>query len=238
MTRLSAYGHHTGLLLWLLALMGCAPSQFTTLTIYESPQSFVRLEIDRDRDQDTGHRHPADISPELMGTVLNGLIFEEPMAKLPFYDDLSQPRRHPALTASEVTLFAPLLATALKKAGPDEIVTFYHATARSTTQRLVTSGGIFVEQDQLHIVLANYRSPTNFSADSGVVDTTDERLTPLRALAPQRGRLAFDPASAVEEPDEGLAAWFQPKRKEIVINYKRLQPSRSLLPASISDQQP
>ena len=222
MNRFCATGLPTGFLLGFLAFLGCVPSQFTTLTVYESPQSFVRLEIDRDRDQDTGHRHPADISPEQMGKILNGLIFEEPMAKLPFYDDLSQSRRHPAFTASEVTLFAPLLATALTKAGPDELVTFYHSTARSTTQRHVTSGGIFVEQDQLHIRLANYRSPTNVSADSGVVDTLDDRLTPLRSLAPQRGRLAFEPASAVEEPDAGLEAWFQPKRQEIVINYKRL----------------
>lgn len=238
MNRFCALRHQAGLLLGFLALIGCAPSQFTTLTIYESPQSFVRLEIDRDRDQDTGHNHPADIAPEQMGTILNGLVFEEPMAKLPFYDDLSQPRRHPALSASEVTLFAPLLAAALKKAGPDEIVTFYHSTARGGTQRVVTSGGAFVEHDKLHLVLANYRSLTHFNADSGVVDTMDDRLTPLRSLAPQRGHLAFDPSSAVEEADAGLEAWFQPKRREIIIHYRRLQPSRPLTPSEISKPQP
>lgn len=238
MNRCWAFGHHTGLLIGLLAVIGCAPSQFTTLTIYESPQSFVRLEVDRDHDRDTGHSHPIDIAPEQMGTLLSGLVFEEPVAKLPFYDDLSQPRRHPAFTASEVTLFAPLLATALKKAGPDELVTFYHSTARSATQRLVTSGGVFVEHDQLHLILANYRSLTQFSADSGVVDTTDDRLTPLRSLAPQRGRLAFDPSHAVQEPDTGLETWFQPKRQEIIIHYKRLQSNRSFPPSTTSDPQP
>lgn len=238
MNRFCVSAHHTGLILGFVALVGCAPSQFTTATIYESPQSFVRLEVDRDRDKDIGHNHPADISPEQLSTILSGLVYEEPVAKLPFYDDMSQPRRHPALTASEVTLLAPLLATALKKAGPDEIVTFYHSTPRSGTQRLVTSGGLFVEQDKLHIMLANYRSSTHFNADSGVVDTMDDRLTPLRSLAPQRGHLAFDPSDAVEEIDAGLEAWFQPKRQEIVIHYKRLQPSRSLAPSGTSKPQP
>jgi len=236
-----SYGpvHRTGLLLGFIALVGCTPSHYTTLTIYDSPQSFVRLEIDRDRDQDVGHSHPVDISTEQMVTLLNGLVFEEPVAKLPFYDDLSQPRRHPALMPSEVALFAPLLSTALKKAGPEEIVTFYHSTARSGTQRLVTSGGMFVEQNHLHLILGNYRSPTHFSADVGMVDTTDERLTPLRALAPQRGRLDFEPHSAIHKTDDaGIEAWFQPKRLEIIIDYKRVQPGRLTSPSPSSDARP
>ena len=206
-------------------LVACAPTQFTTLTVYDSLHSFVRLEVDRNRDHDVTRSHPVDISPEQMVALLSRLIFEEPVAKLPFYDDLSQPRRHPALTESEITLLAPLLATALKKAGPEEIVTFYHSTARSSTQRLVTSGGLFVEGDDLHFLLANYRSPTHFNADAGVVDTMDDRLTPLRSIAPQRGRLEFDPSCSMGTPTEGiLPGWLQPKRHEIVVRYKLVQP--------------
>ncbi len=206
-------------------LAACAPSQFTTLSIYETPDAFVRLEIDRNLEQDIGHSHPVDISTEQMTALLSGLLFEEPMAKLPFYDDLDQPRQHSAFTEPEITLLAPLLATALKKAGPSEIVMFYHSSPRSSTQRLVTSGGLFVDGSNLHFLLANYRSPTHFSADIGVADTTDERLTPLRALAPQRGRLQFEPIDAVEEPaDAGLGTLFQPKRREIIIRYKRVPP--------------
>lgn len=213
-------------------LVACAPTQFTTLTVYESPHSFVRLEVDRNLDHEAKRAHPADISPEQMVALLSGLVFEEPVAKLPFYDDLSQPKRHPALTEPEIVLLAPLLSTALKKAGPEEIVTFYHSSARSSTQRLVTSGGLFVEGDDLHFLLANYRSPTHFSADAGVVDTMDERLTPLRSIAPQRGRLEFDPPSSISTPDEGvLPGWLQPKRHEIVLRYKLIQP-RTLGPSS------
>ena len=206
-------------------LVACAPTQFTTFTVYESPHSFVRLEVDRNIDHDVKRSHPVDISPEQMVALLSGLIFDEPVAKLPLYDDLSQPRRHPALTEPEIALLAPLLATALNKAGPAEIVTFYHSTARSSTQRLVTSGGLFVEGDDLHFLLANYRSPTHFNADAGVVDTMDDRLTPLRSIAPKRGRLEFDPPSSMGTPTEGtLPGWLQPKRHEIVVRYKLVQP--------------
>lgn len=214
-----------GLILSFTALIACAPPQFTTLTVYEGPHAFVRLEVDRNLAHETGHSHPSDISPEQMTAILSGLVFEEPAARLPFYDDLSQPRRRPALTEPEVALLAPLLANALKKASPTEIVTFYHSISRSGGQRFVTSGGLFVEQDDLHLLLANYRSPTHFTPDPGVADTMDERLTPLRSLAPQVGRLEFEPSSWAGTPTQGTFwAWLQPKRREIIVCYKLVQP--------------
>ncbi|MBX3325468.1 MAG: hypothetical protein U0223_04665 [Nitrospira sp.] len=211
-----------------MTLTACASPQFTTLTVYESPQSFVRLEVDRTLDREARWNHPVSLSPDQMVALLSGVVFQEPVAKLPLYDDFSQPRSHSALTESEIALLAPLLAIALKKASPDEIVTFYHSTARSATHRLVTSGGLFVEGDNLHLLLANYRSPTHFNADSGVVDTMDERLTPLRSIAPQRGRLAFEPASWVATPtEETLPEWLRPKRLEIVVKYQLVQPHPS-----------
>ncbi len=212
-------------------LLGCVPSQITTVIVYDGPDAFVRLETDRTVDQNRGHSHPVDLSPEQMAAVLGGLVFEEPWAKLPFYDDLSQPRRHPALTESEIVLFAPLLVAALAKATPEEIITFYRSTTRSGTQRHVTSGGLFVDRDDLHILLANYRSLTHYNADSGVADTTDDRLTPLRALAPQRGRFGFEPLEAVgETTGSGISAWFQPDRREVIVRYKRVPPRRLSLP--------
>ena len=208
-----------------LLLSGCVPGQIVTVTIYDTPDAFVRLETDRTIDQNSGHTHPAYLSPEHMASLLGGIVFEEPWAKLPLYDDLNQPRRHPAFTEPEIALFAPLLATALGKATPEELVTFYHSTTHSGTQREVISGGLYLQGEDLHIVLANYRSPTHFSADLGVADTTDDRLSPLRALAPQRGRLAFEPREAARETaDAGIAKWFREDRREVVVQYNAVTP--------------
>lgn len=208
-----------------LLLAGCVPSQIVTVTIYDTPDAFVRLETDRTIDPNSGHTHPAYLSPEHMAALLGGIVFEEPWAKLPLYDDMSQPRHHSAFTEPEITLLAPLLAAALGKSTPEEIVTFYRSTTRSGTQREVTSGSIYIQGEDLHILLANYRSPTHYSADIGVADTLDDRLTPLRALAPQRGRLAFEPREAAREtPESGMMRWFQEDRREVVVQYNAVTP--------------
>ena len=65
------------------------------------------------------------------------------------------PRVHPAFTNKDITLFAPLLALALSRATPEEVVTFYQTRAISAVTREVTSGGVFVAGDELHLILAN-----------------------------------------------------------------------------------
>jgi hypothetical protein len=206
-----------------VSMFGCAPTEFATVTILETPTAFVRLEIDRTIKPDQGHAHPAVLTPAQMAAVLSGITIEEPWARLPIYDDTSQPRRHPAFTETEVAFFSPLLAMALSKGTPEEVITFYQSRAMSGSSREVTSGGLFVQGDELHIILANYRSPTHFSADIGMADTNDDRLTPMRALAPQRGTLNFSPQSARREASaEGLTRWFQQDRREVIVLYKLL----------------
>jgi hypothetical protein len=210
----------------LLSLAGCPSGKFPTLTIYETPQTFVRLEADRTIDPAKGHSHPADISAERMASLLRGVIVQEPLTRLPLYDDLSIPRRHQAFDEASVILLAPLLSHALRKATPEEVVTFYQTSPLSGTNREVTSGGLFVRGGELHLILANHRSPTHYSADIGMADTTDDRSTPMHSLAPQRGKLLFEPAAAAREATgETLTRWFKQDRREIIVLYNRLAPA-------------
>jgi hypothetical protein len=219
--------------LWIYTLIGCSPAQFTTLTIYETPHSFVRLEVDRTLDHGAGHNHPSDISSEQMEMVLRGITIEEPLTRLPFYDDLSVARRHPAFNDRDIEFLAPLLSLALRKATADEIATFYRSAKASGTSREVTSGGVFLDGDQLHIVLSNLQSSTHATADIGVADTQDDRLSPMRSIAPQRGKLTFVPETArVDESPDGLSRVFHRDRRELVVLYKTLSPDqlRSVTP--------
>lgn len=209
--------------LWIYILIGCSPAQFTTLTIYETPLSFVRLEVDRTLTQGIGHSHPSNISTEQMAAVLHGITIQEPLTRIPFYDDLSLPRAHPAFSDRDISFWAPLLSLALNKATVDEIATFYQSTKVSGTSREVTSGGVFVDSDNLHIVLSNLQSSTHFTADIGVADTQDDRLSPMKSIAPQRGKLMFVPETAlVDETPDGLTRVFQQDRRELVVQYKSL----------------
>ncbi len=214
--------------MWMAAFAACSPMQFTTLTIYETPQSFVRLEIDRTLGHQAGHTHPSDVSPELMAAVLRGITIQEPLTRIPLYDDWTVPRRHPAFSDEEVQFWAPALSLALQKATAQEIVTFYRTVQASAIRRVVTSGGLYVDGDELHLILSNLRSSTHHMADVGVADVEDDRLTPMRSIAPQQGQLAFVPESAHREPPRSvLTRLLGEDRRKLIVLYKTLAPSRA-----------
>ena len=210
-----------------LSLVACQSRQFPTMTLYESPASFVRLEADPTVRNTEGHSHPVSITTEEMTAVLSGVMIEEPFRPLAFLDKDKEPSRRPAFTEAEVQFFAPLLILGLRQATPEEVVTFYQTRQDTAIIRKVTSGGIFVNGEELHIVLSNYRSQTHFMADPGVVDTTDDRLTPMRSIAPQEGRLDFEPVSAIAPShSSGLSNVFRRDRREVVVLYRRLAPAK------------
>lgn len=207
----------------LLVLSGCASAPIPTLSIYETPHSFVRLETDPSLRQNAGHNHPAQITAEQMAAVLRGIMVQEPLTRLPLYDDLSVPRRHPAFSEEAVAFWAPLLRLGLSKATPEELVTFYQSRHLALMNREVTSGGVYVEGERLHIVLSNYRSETGSTADIGMADNQDDRLTPLRSLAPQKGTLYFEPAEFQVRPDNDILGFLlQQDKRMLIIQVNRL----------------
>ena len=112
-------------------------------------------------------------------------------------------------------------------ATPSEIVTFYQATQQTAIVRKVTSGGVFIDEDELHVILGNYRSPTNYAPDPGISATADGRSTPLLPIAPQETKLDFEPTTAVAPSREDfLSRLLRPERRKIVILFKKL-PSRA-----------
>lgn len=212
----------------------CSPRQFTTITIYDTPNAYVRLEFDRTVQQGTEHSHPISLTPEQIAAVLGGVRIEEPIALVrgDIFQRDSSPRVHPTFTDKDIALFAPLLALALSKATPEEVVTFYQTRNISAITREVTSGGLFVQGDALHLILANYRSHTRHMADMGVAETRDDRLTPMQSLAPQGGRLDFEPHSVKwERPVGGLETFFQQDSRELAVLYKQLPPRPLVQPA-------
>ena len=212
----------------------CGSRQFTTVMIYNEPAAFVRLEFDRTVKQGTEHSHPVRLMPEQIAAVLGGVRIEEPIALV--RGDILQrepvPRIHPAFTDKEIAFFAPFLALALSKATPEEVVTFYATRYLSATSREVTSGGLFVQGDELHLILANYRSHTHYMADMGVAETQDDRMTPMKPLSPQLGRLDFEPNQSKHERLAGvLDKLFQWDQRELAVLYKQLPPRPLVEPA-------
>ena len=51
-------------------MSACSPRQFTTITIYDTPAAYVRLEFDRTVKKGEEHSHPISITPEHIAAVL------------------------------------------------------------------------------------------------------------------------------------------------------------------------
>jgi hypothetical protein len=212
----------------LAGVTACQIKQFPTLIMYESPTRFVRLEADPSVSPRAGHSHPVSLTTEEMAAVLSGLMIEEPSRIVSFLDTNPGPPRHPAFNEAEVRFFAPLLAKGLGLATPEEVITFYQTSQDTAIIRKVTSGGMFVSGEELHVVLSNYRSSTHYASDPGVADTMDDRLTPMRSIAPQQVSLDFEPSSArVPARKNGLTSLFDRERQEIVILFKTLAPAKA-----------
>lgn len=210
-------------LLVILAFIGagligaCGPRQFTTITIYDKPAAYVRLEFDRRVKKGSEHSHPISLTNEQVAAVLGGVRIKE-------HHVFARGDIVPAFTDKDIAFFAPLLALALSKATPEEIVTFY-ATRYSAIEREVTSGGIFVQGDVLHLILANYWSPTYRRGNIVVADTQDDRLTPMESLTTYGGHPDFEPQSAKwERSAGGFERFFQRDSRELAILYKQLPP--------------
>ena len=201
------------------------PRQFTTLTIYDKPAAYVRLEFDWRVKKGSEHSHPIVLTNEQIAAVLGGVRIEEHLA-------FAHGDTVPAFTDKDIAFFAPLLALALSKATPEEMVSFYETRYQSTIQREVTSGGIFVQGDVLHLILANYWSPTYRRGDYVVADTQDDRHTPMASLTKYGGHLDFEPQSAKwERSAGGFEGFFRGESRELAILYKQL-PSQPLVEAA------
>lgn len=209
----------------LLTSAACQNRSFQTVAIYDDPSRFVRLEVDPVIGG--SHSHPSDITTDDMMAVLAGVMIEEPpgiMTPTSLLAKDKEPQQHPAFSETEIRLFAPQLTQGLRRAKPEEIVTFGHTNQITAITSKITSGGVFVDGDELHLLLSNYRSETNYASDPGISGTTlDARSSPLRSIAPQRTRLYFEPRSAVAAPREGIwDSLLRPDRREIVILLKNL----------------
>lgn len=211
----------------LFGLSACQSRPVLTESIYKDQSLIVRLAVDQTIGG--GHSHPATVEVEEMSSFLSGVIIEEPtglVPPLPLPGQRNEPPRHPAFTAAEVDLLAPLLTKGLTAAKPEEIVTFYWITQPPPNDQ-VTSSGIFVESDALRFILGNYRSSTRYPPDAETIRSLDGRSTPLQPLVPQEALLTFNPATALVPSEQGvLKNPFRAKRREIAVLLKQLTSNR------------
>lgn len=202
-----------------LALSACAATP-PPKVVYEDPALSIRLVADN-RATD-GHSHPALLSTDQLARVLGGVQLESDSSEPTGSAGRTVPVR--AFSAEDIRILRPVLLKALGSASPDQIVTFYRVQGGETFHRVMTSGGLFVQDGTLWLVLANYRVKTDAAPReetvAGVMDVRDQPLIPV-----VRGgyRVGFQPSEALVPPTQRRQAWNYPDdRKLVSVDLSRL----------------
>ena len=205
-------------------LIGCSTPQFFTVTIYDSPSRNVRLQTMPVMEEGKAYSHPSYVTEEQMQKVLQGLYVEDESSTLgsTLFGNTGKETPRRVFSDGEVKFFAPLLVKGLEQATPEEIVTFFETAEISDLHEATTSGGVFVKDDAIHILLSNHSVKTQIWQDIDEYQAP-YRLNPLEPIDPEPGRLVFE-VSKFMVPIE-TAGWFETlkgKPWHVAVSYKDL----------------
>ncbi len=120
-------------------------------------ESGFTVAIAHDPRSGSGHSHPVAVSLAQMKALLLGLRVRGRDA-VGTFGLLGEDRGTPAFGESDITKLAPHLVAGLGKASPQDLVTFHLAQRDSRGAPMVTSGGVFVRNQHLYVILANDRT--------------------------------------------------------------------------------
>jgi hypothetical protein len=172
----------------LLTQQACTSTPPPSRTLVEEPTRFVRLEVTT-RASKIPHDHPWVIQEEELGNILetftaNPRINFTQGDKFGYMAVPKLAQSSSAFTQLQRRFLAEHLSQALKQATPLEEALFYMEEPQPQDITLLTSGGAFFHDGQLHILVANYRLPTIDQAEPLQV-----KANPLTVLAPPEYQL-------------------------------------------------
>ncbi len=150
-----------------------------------------------------GHSHPVTLDVSVVKTALKGMQYggRDVVGGFGFFADHEG---SPVFTQQQIEILAPRISSALAKASPRDLVTFYLVGGDPTLGKVVTSGGMFVRNDWLFIILANvHTSPSAVQYENTY--EIDTRAQPLLPIARYKFTVTFNPPAALVPNDQALA---------------------------------
>ena len=190
---------------------GCSPPALSSRMVQDSSAWFVRLDSYQEAAQASApYDHPAAWSAEDTAAVLGRLLLEDQGGLM----DKPKPPR-PVFSPEEIRALTPALQQALQSAGPREWIAFYLSQPDGSATA-VTSGGLFLADSQLHVVLANHhRSLAPTSPDLAAV-----RANPFHALRGTRGRLTFESSRFVVDTQPNWSGGHTASASELILDHR------------------
>ena len=154
----------TWTILALLLVGGCAGPSLYPREIHEDQGRLVRLEARYGSGQEgeaMRFSHPIVLSEQEWSHILEAAYVKRKGWLLPLMNVERGPTA--AFQEDDLAYLAKNLAIAFSKARPDEWVVFLLSRPREPKVWEVTSGGFFVAEGHVHLVLANYRLPVSMA---------------------------------------------------------------------------
>jgi hypothetical protein len=215
-----------------LLLTACAIPHVPSRIVYEDPVNYVRLEEDKNvlPEWPQGHfSHPATVGKEVLRSILSGLKVQEHRIALQRWYQGEAPLV-PVFNDDEMALLSAQLAEGLAQAQYNERVTFYLSEPLTFSRRTITSGGIYVQGKELHILLGNWRIIYGVPSYGMIYD----RRYPMRPTAAKGFDLFFEPVEAiVPQKSSLLDDLLANTRDELVVDMSKLATSETE-PVSVS----
>ncbi len=206
----------------LIVLAGCAIPHVPSRIVYEDPVNYVRLEEDQTvlPEWPQGHfSHPVVLEKELLRTILSSLRGQEHRVPPQRWLQGEAPLV-PVFSEEELALLSAQLADGLAQAQYNERVTFYLSQPLTLNRRMITSGGIYVRGNELHLLLGNWRIIYGVPSYGMIYD----RRYPMRPTAAKGFNLFFEPADAVIVQESSFVDdLFANTKDELVIDLSKVQ---------------
>lgn len=201
-----------------LFLSGCA-GLLPPRQVYQDAVTSIRLQVDKRARE--GHSHPAHITTEQLTQVLSGLrVVSRQGVLAPII--MGKTQEYPAFSTMESQNLALPLSRALEQARPEELVTFYRRISDSSVGLAITSGGVFVRQTHLYVVLANHRTLPSAGMNQNIVAEIDPIDSPLLPISRTGFRATFASSLAVVPIDEREPWLYTDEGRVVVIDLIQL----------------
>ncbi len=198
---------------FLALCLGCGGPSFVSRPVVEGAPWLVRLQTyaQADKAGEVRYDHPAQWSEQDLDAILSRLYLIERVGMLD-----KQPQPRPVFSPEDIGQVTPAVREAFRLAKPHEWVTFYLAYPAGQGEE-VTSGALYVEEQQLHVILANDREAVPAGEEARTL-----KANPLRPLKVRGRTLTFDPvASVVLSRNNWMSGYDNPAASEVILDHRK-----------------
>ena len=199
--------------------LGAVPASRVVCGMCEEPDRFVRLQAstkDRYAESSQPFSHPFRWSAEQWKPILRSIHVQKRGQGVVFFPAPNGPTL-PAFTPAEVDYLSETLTRAFAQAQPSEVVVFGLTSPKTQEITEITTGAWFVKDEQLHLILGNYREAVTMASIRELL-----WQDPLHMIAGALYEFVPGPHQSLTREDNGIGTFLIPEAPQLALTYQQL----------------